>query len=173
MDYQHVLFDPNGRIGQRDFWIGVLILIAANWVVGFVPFIGFLLSLGLIYVGVCVYGKRLHDAGRSAWWHALPWAISLVLIVRGAIAGFNAIATLAASDPELYAYADPWAMLESAEFGALFAMGMTALFWFAISWLVWIVYTIWVGASVGNPESNTYGPPPGQVEAGEETAAKP
>ena len=72
MDMQYVLLNPNGRIAPRDFWIGVLILIGGNILLTPIPVIGGLVWLLLVYVGICVYGKRLHDTGRSAWLHVIP-----------------------------------------------------------------------------------------------------
>lgn len=66
MDWQFLLFNPNGRIGPRDYWIGVAIIIGGNLLADVLPVLGGLLWLLLIWVGLCVYGKRLHDAGRSA-----------------------------------------------------------------------------------------------------------
>lgn len=40
MNLTHVLFSPNGRIGQQEYWIGVLILIAANIISSFIPILG-------------------------------------------------------------------------------------------------------------------------------------
>ena len=85
MDISKVLFSPNGRIAQQDYWVGVLIIIAANVVSGFIPLLGTLIWLGLIYVGVCVYGKRLHDIGKSAWVHGIVWLVQCALGVVGFI----------------------------------------------------------------------------------------
>ena len=85
MDLQYVLLNPNGRIAQREFWIGVGLLICGNVVSGIIPALGGLIWLFLIYVGVCVYGKRLHDTGRSAWLHLVPWAITLALTSVGGV----------------------------------------------------------------------------------------
>lgn len=75
MTITQLLFNPNGRIGQRDFLRGVILLtgfmIIAMILEAFAPFyisgMISLLTLGTIYCYLCVYGKRLHDTGRTAW----------------------------------------------------------------------------------------------------------
>ncbi len=70
-----VLFNPNGRIGPRAFWRGLILLVGAmvllSVAAAYGGMVGALLSL-LTYVApyayLCVFGKRLHDAGHSAWW---------------------------------------------------------------------------------------------------------
>jgi uncharacterized membrane protein YhaH (DUF805 family) len=83
MDIGNLLFNPNGRIGQKEFWIGVAIIVGGNLLLTWIPFLGTLIWLGLVWVGIAVYGKRLHDAGNSAWLHAVPWGVSLLLGLIG------------------------------------------------------------------------------------------
>lgn len=157
MNIGQVLFNPNGRIGQQEYWIGILIIIAGNIVGGFIPFLGFIISLGLIYVGVCVYGKRLHDAGKSAWLHALPWAVSIVLSVLGFVfAGGAVMSAMMAGDGQM----NPMAAIAA---GGTFALFMS------LSFLVWIVYTIWVGVLKSDPGANQYGAAPGTQVSGTAT----
>lgn len=147
MDMQYVLLNPNGRIAPREFWIGVLILVAGNVLAGVLPAVGGLLWLFLIYVGVCVYGKRLHDAGRSAWLHIVPWGITLVIsAIGGLILGGAILSAVLAGDN-----ANPWALITA---GGGFAIMI------GLSNLVWLVYSLWVGLSAGEPGANIYGPAP-------------
>ncbi len=152
MNITHVLFSPNGRIGQQEFWIGVLILIAANIVAGFIPILGFIISLGLIWVGIAVYGKRLHDAGKTAWLHAIPWAVSIVLMTIGAVmAGGAVLAAMMGGGDDV----DVAAMLAGAGAASLF---------FLLSFVVWIAYTIWVGLLKGDAGDNRFGPASGAAQ---------
>lgn len=79
MSIGSVLFSPNGRIGPRTFWRGLIILLMAVIVTQVAsvyagPALGGiagLLSIALAYPYLCVFGKRLHDSGKSAWWYLL------------------------------------------------------------------------------------------------------
>ncbi len=75
MPLKSLIFSARGRIGPRDFLRGVIVLLAVTIVnqvlgvyggVAFAP-VSLIVSLGLLYGYVCVYGKRLHDRGLSAW----------------------------------------------------------------------------------------------------------
>ncbi len=79
----NLLFNPNGRIVRNRFWQGMVILTVASVLVaaGSVK-LGFLFSLltyVLIFPYICVYGKRLHDAGFTAWWVLVVWVGAFIL----------------------------------------------------------------------------------------------
>ncbi|WP_421786290.1 DUF805 domain-containing protein [Hyphobacterium sp.] len=155
MNLTHVLFSPNGRIGQQEYWIGILIIVGANLLLTWLPFIGTIIWLGLIYVGICVYGKRLHDAGKTAWIHGLVWLMQFGLGIIGFIlAGGAILAAISAGgssgEPNI-----------AAILGASGSLILVA----GLGFLIWIVYTIWVGISAGDPGANRFGPPPGVVES--------
>jgi uncharacterized membrane protein YhaH (DUF805 family) len=76
-----------GRIGRGQWWLGVLGLVVAQWVVfgilglaglfSFDPEAGMsgsmiatqiVIILLFIWPMICVYGKRYHDRDKSAWW---------------------------------------------------------------------------------------------------------
>ncbi len=153
MNIGHVLFSPNGRIGQQDFWIGLLIIVGGNIVAGVLPIIGFLLWFVLIWMGVAVYGKRLHDAGKSAWLHVIPWAITILSFIVGLTmmiaAGVSAGLMSDGGD------------LSPEQLTALISGGGGGLAVMSISTLVWIGYTIWVGVMKGDPGPNAHGAIPG------------
>lgn len=149
MSISDVLFKPNGRIQAGQFWMGWGILVVANIVSNFIPILNFLLYFGLIYVGVCVYGKRLHDMGKSAWLVAIPWGIGLVLGIVGIVLSMPALMILADGDPR--AMEDPVAVYGAmGPFLACVGVGM----------LVWLGLTIWVGTAASDPNDNQYGPGP-------------
>ena len=73
----HLLFSANGRIARNRFWQGMVILTVASVVVSSAALLVHptfdYISLALIFPYVCVYGKRLHDAGQTAWWVIAIW----------------------------------------------------------------------------------------------------
>ncbi|MEL7041778.1 MAG: DUF805 domain-containing protein [Pseudomonadota bacterium] len=78
----NLLFNPKGRIGRNRFWQGMVILtvasilvIAANTMVS--RMVGFV-NLLLVFPYICVFGKRLHDAGLTAWWVIGVWIGSMI-----------------------------------------------------------------------------------------------
>ncbi|MBO6765138.1 DUF805 domain-containing protein [Maricaulis sp.] len=157
MDLQYVLLNPNGRIAQREFWIGMLMIVLGNVFLTPIPLLGGLVWLVLIYVGVCVYGKRLHDAGRSAWVHMIPWAITGLLVLMAVmIAGATLLSRmLSGGDINLF---------------NMFALGGALSMLAGFGNLVWLIYTLWVGLSAGQAGANAYGPAPIRILTAEPPA---
>jgi len=96
MPLTRLLFSPNGRIGPRDFLRGIIILLAVVIVnqvlsvyggVFFAP-VSLVVTVGIIYGYLCVFGKRLHDRGMSAWFFLL---LLVAYVIMDAI--FQAILT--------------------------------------------------------------------------------
>ena len=88
-----------GRLGRAGFWlrhvvglpIGLFLCIAADSLVG--PSAGLVAAALTTLFLVSVWGRRLHDRGRSAWWlllAAVPVAGALLLIVDCAFLGTRA-----------------------------------------------------------------------------------
>jgi len=80
---QNLLFNANGRIQRNRYWQGMVILtvvsvlvVAASAMLS--SFLGVLAWL-VIYPYICVHGKRLHDAGTTAWWVIGIFVGSLIL----------------------------------------------------------------------------------------------
>lgn len=78
-----LLLKANGRIAKNRFWQGMVILTVASIIctTGAVKLgpVFALLTYVLIYPYVCVYGKRLHDIGTTAWWVIGIWLATVVL----------------------------------------------------------------------------------------------
>ncbi len=163
MDIGHVLFRPNGRIGQQDYWIGILILVVANLLIGITGPLYPIFWLGLIWVGLAVYGKRLHDAGKTAWYHALVWGLSLVL-------GGIGVVIMVASAISAGIISDS-TDLSTDQIIALVSAGGFGLLLIGASNLVWIIYTLWVGFLKGDAGENAYGSPPAGDAATAATAS--
>ncbi len=80
---QNLLFNANGRIQRNRYWQGMVILTVVSVLVVAATamlsqFLGILAWL-VIYPYICVHGKRLHDAGTTAWWVIGIFFGSLVL----------------------------------------------------------------------------------------------
>ena len=152
MDWQTLFLSAEGRIGRKDFWIGVLILFAVWAIAPVVHILAPLIWLLLVYPWVCVFAKRLHDFGKSAWLIALPFAVGAVCLSLGVM--FGGLAALGSVWSLAYGAENPsaWAMMISG-FGIMFAF-------VCLAGLVKLAFLLWVGLSPGDPAANRYGPAP-------------
>ncbi len=71
MDFRSLFLDPQGRLAPRPFARGFILLTGAMMVITVLssvasPGLG-ILQYALVFPYVCLFGKRLHDAGLSAW----------------------------------------------------------------------------------------------------------
>src|ERR1700757_5232590 len=88
MDWRTLFLSHEGRIGQRDFWIGGLILFVIWSLTPFVLHIATpVVWLVLLYPWVCVFAKRLHDFGKSGLFILLPFLVGLVCAALGVVFG--------------------------------------------------------------------------------------
>lgn len=155
MNWQFLFLSANGRIGQKDFWIGFLILFIAGLILGMIPILGQILQLVLIYLWVCLYSKRLHDFGKTGWLAAVPFAIGLIAGVFAVMAGGAAIFGASMGD----------AAAAGGAFAALAGMGLVMM----LAFLAWIGFTLWVGLTKGDPAANQYGAPTPSMFGGAST----
>lgn len=142
-DWKTLFLEPNGRIGQKDYWIGVGILFAAGLVLGWVPLIGTLISLASIYFGICVSSKRLHDMGKSGWLAAIPYGVTALAVVLSAMTFIGGMMSSGNGN----------------DFGAVAGMGGAVSLW-GLAFLINLGFLIWLGITAGQPGDNIYGPPP-------------
>ena len=75
------ILEFSGRSRRSEFWWWMLLVIIANWLVS--SFIGnlmisTLLAIIVMFFGLAVTGRRLHDAGKSAWWVYISYAVGIV-----------------------------------------------------------------------------------------------
>lgn len=146
-DWQKLLFSFEGRTRRSHFWIGWLICLGVGVVAGWIPVIGGLISLALIWPNLAISVKRLHDMGKSGWLVAIPWAVSVVgIIAAAAIMGVSAFSNAAALERE-----DPTAIL---------ALMGPAIGLFAVLALVNLGFLLWIGLTEGQPGDNRFGPNP-------------
>jgi uncharacterized membrane protein YhaH (DUF805 family) len=148
MDWKTLFFKADGRISRQSFWIAVLILFGVNVLLGWIPLIGFIVSLVGIYAGVCVYSKRLHDMGKSGWLQLAPMIAVFVLmgVAVASMGGMAAMGAFSGSDD----------MMAGAAMGG---MGIVMLAG-GLAFLIGVGFLLWVGLTPGEPGPNKYGEPP-------------
>ena len=146
-DWQKLLFSFEGRTRRSHFWIGWLICLGAGVVAGWIPLLGGLISLALIWPNLAISVKRLHDMGQSGWLVAIPWVASIVgIFVAVGMIGVSALTNTAALERE-----DPAAIL---------ALVGPAIGLFGLLLLVNLGFLLWIGLSEGQRGDNRYGPNP-------------
>ena len=110
MPLSQLLFSFQGRINRKPWWLVGLALLAVTVVVmgtvfvaaggavgndaldsvaslGAVALIMFLLLIPLIWIGLALGAKRLHDRNKSAWWLAVFYLVPSLLDGAGSAAG--------------------------------------------------------------------------------------
>ena len=72
-----LLLSPSGRIPRREFWPGFAVVMVASVVLNFIPLLGQLLGLVMLWPQFCIHAKRLHDLGKSALLMLIPLAVTI------------------------------------------------------------------------------------------------
>jgi uncharacterized membrane protein YhaH (DUF805 family) len=147
MDWKTLFLSVEGRIGQKDFWIGMGILVVALIISRQLPWISGLWALASLYFSVCIGGKRLHDVGKSAWLVVLPLGIVLASYALGAIIGGAAFLGMAATGSDT-----------AAVLGGIAGIGLAGLIGFA-GFVVSLGAVVWLGIQKGDASDNQFGPP--------------
>ena len=164
-----VLFSPNGRIGSRTFLRGLIVLlmaviilqVASVYAGQIVGGLAGVVSLGLVYPYLCVFGKRLHDAGKSAWWFLL------FLLGYFILSGVLQMVLLPVLSPTAADLNDEMAMLmEQGQLAEAFAyapdIARESLFTSLISLIACNAVLGFLAARLkSDPDPNQYGPPEG------------
>lgn len=138
IDWKNLFSSWDGRIRRSHFWIGMIIVGAANMIAGAIPLLGAILSFLLIAPAGSLAVQRLHDMSRSAKFAIIPLASSAAAVIvsvftGGALAGFGAAGMLALAPSLLL---------------------LSALL------LVNLAFVLWIGFTPGVPRPNAYGPDP-------------
>lgn len=163
-----MLLSPSGRMGRKDFWVAMFIFTALVMLFNFAlgrlgnSTLAFLVSLPfpflVLHMAYCVYGKRLHDMGRS-FWPLTGMIVSLIMvaiIVMLAFGGSEYFSEFAQYDRKedidpveieriKAAYQDRLSQGNATVSNIM--MGIIAAF------------TLWCGLSKTDPKVNKYGPP--------------
>jgi len=163
-----MLLSPSGRIGRKDFWVAMVIFsllvvlfnFALNCLGNSTP--AFLISLPfpflVLHMAYCVYGKRLHDMGRS-FWPLTGMIVSLIMvaiIVMLTFGGSEYFSEFAQYDRK--EDIDP-AEIEriKAAYQERLSQGNATVS--NIMMAIIAAFTFWCGLSRTDPAANKYGPP--------------
>jgi uncharacterized membrane protein YhaH (DUF805 family) len=148
-DWKRLFLSADGRIGRQEFWIGFLLMLGVSVILRFIPILGTLATLALIYPQVCVGSKRLHDIGKSGYLMILPFGVCAIgFIAAGIFGGMAVMGSIMGGSSGA-----------SALGASLAGMGLAAgLAGLAV--LFALGFTIWVGVATGQPGENQYGPAP-------------
>jgi uncharacterized membrane protein YhaH (DUF805 family) len=101
------LFSSAGRLGRVQFLIGAAVLLAVAVAVRMlspppVRWLNWVFDAPLLFCGLCITSKRLHDRGRTGWWAGVVIAAVMVLWMRAhGVLAFAAIVVLAWGGVEL------------------------------------------------------------------------
>jgi len=77
IDWQHLLFDFNGRINRGKFWLGMVVIYVVPWIFWMIALAVnsavIYTLLGLVYLliiwpALAISVKRWHDRDKSGWW---------------------------------------------------------------------------------------------------------
>ena len=163
-----LLFSPAGRIGRRDYLIGLVGLIVIFSLYGLLinalgtSMFGFFAVLAfpfiILQIAYSVYGKRLHDIGRTLWpltglICAMLLAMIVVMLVYGGAEYFAAFAEYSRDNPP------PPEVIEKldAEFKPRQEEGETVLSLVIVTLLAG--FTLWLALAKPQSGHNAYGAP--------------
>ncbi len=161
-----LFLSPAGRMGRRNFWIGVIgfivFVVVMKTILRFMGPTLFQFFLSLIYIVLVfqilysVYGKRLHDVGRSFW--ALTGMITLtiliVIAVMLAFGGAEYFTEFAQYDRK--EDIDP-AEIERIKTGYQDKLANAGQVMQPALYGIWAMFSLWLGLAKPEPSANKYG----------------
>lgn len=146
-DFASAMFSFNGRLRRQHFWISWLILFGASLVLGWIPVLGTLISIVLIWPNLAITVKRLHDMGKTGWFAAIPWVATII----GFVMIIGAVGTAIFTNPQAFENEDP---------AVVFSMLGSMMGGLSIMFLVGLGFLLWIGISDSQRGDNKYGPNP-------------
>jgi len=163
-----LLLSPSGRIGRRDYLIGLVGLVVIFTLYGLLInalggsmvglFAVFAFPFVILQVAYSVYGKRLHDIGRTLWpltglLAAILAAMIIVMLVYGGAEYFAAFSEYSRDNPA------PAEVVErlNAEFKPRQQQGESVLSWTVVGLLS--AFTLWLALAKPQAGTNQYGSP--------------
>jgi len=167
-NFVKLLLSPSGRIGRRDYLIGLVGLVVVFTLYGLLinalggSMAGFFAVLAfpfvILQIAYSVYGKRLHDIGRSLWpltglLCAIIAAMIIVMLVYGGADYFAAYSEYTRENPA------PAEVVEriNAEFKPRQEEGESVLSWIVVGLLA--SFSLWLGLAKPQSGQNQYGGP--------------
>lgn len=146
-DWKTALFSFNGRLRRQHFWITFLIIFGLSVVLGWIPILGQIISIALIWPNIASQVKRLHDMGKTGWLVLIP----VVGTIVGMIMMISSVGTDFLLNPQAIENEDPEAILAmvGGMMGGLSIMG-----------LVGLGFLLWIGITDSQRGDNKYGPNP-------------
>lgn len=162
-----LFLSPAGRIGRKPFIAAVI-----AWSVFYVLqslwfektgtnqfnfYIAMVLLILNLHVIICIYGKRLHDLGRTLWaliaMFALMFIVAIVVMLNfGGLEYFNTLM----SNPE---YAQDDQAMKKIHQAYQNAMTENLTKSRIVMALIPLAFTLWLAVKSGNLEENRYGLP--------------
>jgi len=162
-----ILLSPRGRMGRRDYLIGLVAIVVLSTIFNFVlgrlgnSVWAFLISLPfpflVLHMMYCVYGKRLHDIGRS-FWPLTGMIVALIAVMIGVMMTFGGSEYFTAFSqytPDNPAPEDVRAALQ-AEYEARLAEGTGWLY--GLMCAVIGGFSVWLALAKSDSKENRYGP---------------
>ena len=90
MDFRFLFLEPQGRLAPKPFGRGLVLLTGAGMMISVLTAVvspGLnVLQYALVFPYICLFGKRLHDAGLTAWlWIAFVAGLGFLNMFLSAI----------------------------------------------------------------------------------------
>lgn len=167
MSLKHILLHAPGRINQKQFFFGLAVFavfyavqIVIMGIVG-TSLLGFFLALTCLclnlYILYCLFGKRLHDTGRSValFFGMLAAVIVLAIILQLQSGGLEYFDTIMANPDRQDDVA--WMQQQHVIYQERLAASMPHVRW--LLWLPPLLLTVFAGVKKGDESENRYGLP--------------
>jgi len=167
-NFVKLVLSPVGRIGRRDYLIGLvglvviftlhglLIKVLGQSMMGLFAVLAF--PFVILQVAFSVYGKRLHDIGRTLWpvTALLALMVAAMIVVMLVYGGAEYFATYGEYTRDNQAPAEVSEAL-NAEFKAQQEQAVSILSWVIMGLLT--TFTLWLALAKSQAVSNQYGDP--------------
>ncbi len=143
-EFVRALFTLNGRLRRSQFWMGFAAVFIGGAYANQDQSAGStIVGLLTLYVALCVYGKRLHDFDKTAWYMVGPIAATFLSYLYVAMEIRNAMGAKEA-------FAE---VFERVKLAQTTLLGL------------WTIATLWIGIQPGQKGDNRFGLDPHEKHA--------